>query len=247
MTRLQRVGVFGGMFDPIHCGHLDVVAAAERALGLAAILIVPSNIPPHREQPLASPYHRFAMVAMVVAGRRRWRACDLELSDPAPSYTARTLRRLHDAGHTPLALVFITGADAFLDIGTWHEYPAVLDLAHFAVVSRPGVPAGALRARLPHLAERMILVPSEGALAAGETDARESGPPCIFLIEAATADVSSTAIRRARQAGRSIAGLVPEAVQQHIEQHGLYLDRPRDARAAQPPPGLAAGRLHGQD
>jgi nicotinic acid mononucleotide adenylyltransferase len=69
----------------------------------------------------------------------------------------------------------------------------------------------------------------------------------IFLIDATTADVSSTAIRRARRAHQSITGLVPGSVQQHIEQHGLYED---STPAAGTPPGLpggAAGRLHGQD
>jgi nicotinate-nucleotide adenylyltransferase len=217
MTR--RVGILGGTFDPVHCGHLDVGAAAHAALGLAEILILPSNIPPHRPQPLASSYHRFAMVALAIAGRPGWRVLDLELREAARSYTSDTLQRFHDQAYSAAELFFITGADAFVEIATWKNYPALLDLAHFAVVSRPGAPVGEVPVRLPALAERMREVDGQVRL---EPDATYE--TLIFLIDAHTADVSSTAIRRARAHRESIAGLVTPAVQQHIEQHALYED-----------------------
>src|SRR5262245_64525818 len=137
MIGRRRIGLLGGTFDPIHRGHLDLATAAEAALHLMEVLVLPSNIPPHRPQPVASSHHRFAMAAMAIAGRRGWRALDVELQRAAPSYTADTLQRFHASGFAPSELVFITGADAFLEIATWHDYPAVLDRAHFAVVSRP--------------------------------------------------------------------------------------------------------------
>jgi nicotinate-nucleotide adenylyltransferase len=240
MTSSRRIGLFGGMFDPFHCGHLDVGTAAEQALNLTAMLVLPSNIPSHRPQPFASSHHRFAMAAMAIAGRRGWRALDLELRRDVPSYTSDTLRRFHASGFDPSELFFITGADAFLDIATWHDYPTVLDLAHFAVVARPRVPVSELPVRLPALAPRMR-----------HADTPYEGDPThetfIFLIDAATADVSSTAIRRARQAQQSIAGSVPLSVQQHIEQHGLYEDPMPPDGVPQGSLASAAGRLHGQD
>ena len=155
MTAPRRVGILGGTFDPIHCGHVDVGAAAQAALDLEELLVLPSNIPPHRPQPVASSYHRFAMVALAIAGRRGWRALDLELREDGMSYTSETLRSLHDHGVSAQELFFVTGADAFLEIATWKNYPGVLNLAHFAVVSRPGVPVAALPAQLPELADRM--------------------------------------------------------------------------------------------
>jgi len=151
MNRSRRLGILGGMFDPIHVGHLDTASAAERVLHLTDILLIPARIPPHRPQPLASSYHRFAMVSMALTGRRGWRASDLELSRPTPSYTADTLRYFLSLGYFPTELVFITGADAFLEIATWKEYPALLDLAHFAVVTRPGVRLDEVPSRLPAL------------------------------------------------------------------------------------------------
>ena len=89
----RRIGIIGGTFDPIHCGHVDVAVAAAQTLGLARMFVIPSNIPPHRPQAFASAYHRFAMVSLAAAGHPGWRAADLELRYGAPSYTSATLER----------------------------------------------------------------------------------------------------------------------------------------------------------
>jgi nicotinate-nucleotide adenylyltransferase len=81
----RKIGILGGTFDPFHCGHLDVAARAQEALGLSRLYIITSNIPPHRQQPFASAYHRFAMVSFAVASRESWRAADLELRSAEPS------------------------------------------------------------------------------------------------------------------------------------------------------------------
>ena len=182
----RRIGILGGTFDPIHRGHMDLADAAMMELRLTRMFIITSNVPPHRPQPLASAYHRFAMVAVAVLDRPEWRAADLELRHNAPSYTSDTLDRFHERGYAPSELFFIIGADAFAEIGSWHDYPQILDAAHFAVVSRPGFPAGELSRRLPFLAERMARSP---------IDAVDQIDPLIILIDAPTADVSSTAIR----------------------------------------------------
>src|SRR5262245_56068137 len=236
MTPARRIGIFGGTFDPIHCGHVDIARAAEVALGLTKMFVIPAQVPPHRPQPFASSYHRFAMVALTVAGRPGWRASDLELRTDAPSFTSSTLKRFHERGYASSELFFVIGADAFAEIGSWRDYPDILERAHFAVVSRPGCSASQLPARLPLLAPRMVPAPP---------DALSQVDPLIVLIDRPTADVSSTAIRRRRAEGESIGGLVDLAVQQHIEQHGLYTSRFPGRRASDQPPDPAAGGLHG--
>jgi nicotinate-nucleotide adenylyltransferase len=236
MTGNRRVGILGGTFDPVHCGHLDAGAAAQAALGLGEVLVLPSNIPPHRPQPQASAYHRFAMVALAIDGRADWRALDLELREGARSYTSDTLERLHAQGFGATELFFIAGADAFVEIPTWKNYPSLLDLAHFIVVSRPGVPVAELPARLGTTYAR--------ASASAEAAADKT---MVFLIDAMTADVSSTAIRRCRAQGESIAGMVPPAVQRHIEQHALYEETTTMTETGTGALGGRAGRLHGQD
>jgi nicotinate-nucleotide adenylyltransferase len=234
---MRRIGILGGTFDPIHCGHVDLGHAAQNGLALSELLVLPANLPPHRPQPLASSYHRFAMVSLAIAGLASWRASDLELVAGTRSFTTDTLGELRKRGYAPLELFFIAGADTFAEIESWKDYPAILDRAHFVVVSRPGLAAGTLVERLPHLRQRMVRPSLERV---------PQRDPMIFLIDTPTADVSSTAIRSRLVEGRSIAGLVPALVQQHIEQHRLYAALPD-------PPSLGAwsltpaDRLHGQD
>lgn len=219
MRRRPRVGVLGGTFDPIHVGHLAAVRATARVVPLDIVRFVPSARPPHRpDSPHASEYHRLEMIrlalgeAEVEGATTCWEVCDLELRRGGPSYTFDTLRALHSEGLTPLQIFFITGADAFAEIATWHRYPAVLDAAHFAVVARPGIRLDTLTARLPSLGPRMIRA----------TDFTEPESPQILLVEADTPDVSSTSIRRRAERGESLAGLVPTPVAAYIEQHSLY-------------------------
>jgi nicotinate-nucleotide adenylyltransferase len=213
MNTARRIGILGGTFDPIHSGHLDLGDVAERTLGLTEVQVITSHVPPHRAQPLASPYHRFAMVALTVTQRPTWRSSDIELRHEVPSYTTATLQRFQDRGYDPTQLFFIIGADAFADIASWRDYPQILDAAHFVVVSRPGFPALSLVERLGQTAARI----------ATKVDAvLSSGVPVIFLIDAPTANVSSTAIRDRVAIGASIQGMVPQLVEHHIEQHRLY-------------------------
>src|SRR5688572_4630014 len=148
-----RFGLLGGTFDPIHNGHLAAARAAEQAVALDVVRFIPSARPPHRaDSPKASEYHRLEMIRLALAssaGHAHWEVSDLELRRHGPSYTYDTLTALQDEGLTPLQIFFIIGADAFAEIATWHRYPAVLDAAHFAVVTRPGISLESLRARLP--------------------------------------------------------------------------------------------------
>src|SRR5262245_7663606 len=155
----MAIGLFGGTFDPIHTGHLDVARAAGTALGLDTVWIAPARVPPHRSAPHAPAAHRFAMAALAVEHDPGLRLSDVAMDTTGPSYTADTLARLEAGGQDLAQLVFITGADAFRDIESWKDYPRFLALCHFAVVSRPDVPVASLRSRLPALAGRMVDTP----------------------------------------------------------------------------------------
>jgi nicotinate-nucleotide adenylyltransferase len=230
---IERIGILGGTFDPIHCGHLDAARATRQALRLDSVRLMPSRIPPHRAiQPLASPFHRFAMTALAVNGVDGLIASDEELCADGPSYTAETLDRLHRHGLDPWQIFFITGVDAFAEIETWRRYPAVLEMANFVVVSRPGYDERELPRRLASLATRMRLA------RAFDPAWRE---PSILLLDAATQDVSSSDIRARLASGASINGLVPPSVEAHIRKHHLYRSQAHAApRVAQ------ADELHGQ-
>jgi nicotinate-nucleotide adenylyltransferase len=207
----MRQGLLGGTFDPVHAGHLGLADAARVALALDVVTLLPAPVPPHREPPRASAPHRFAMAALAIQDRAYLRLSDVEFDATGPSYFDGTLDRLVARGVDTKALFFIIGADAFRDIASWKNFPAVLDRCHFVVVSRPGQTATSLRDTLPALVARMVTRPY--------TIPAETG---IFLVDAPTPAVSSTDIRELLAARRPVADLVPAAVAAYIEKHGLY-------------------------
>jgi nicotinate-nucleotide adenylyltransferase len=142
------------------------------------------------------------MVCLAIADRPGYRASDMELRRAGPSYTALTLRDLHGEGYAPSELFFIIGADAFAEIGTWYDYPRILDACRFALIARPGTTIDAALARTPELARRI-----------GDT---------IHLVNARTSPVSSTEIRARLAARQPVDGMVPAAVARHIATHELY-------------------------
>jgi len=202
----MTLGVLGGTFDPIHLGHMAAALAAQRSLSLDSIVLVPSRIPPHRAQPAtASAEDRLAMAQLAAMAHPGWSVSRLEIDREGPSYTYDTLVELGKPG---TQLFFITGADAFAEIDTWSRYPAVLDLANFVVVSRPGITLDSLRERVPTAFSH-----------------RSSAQTRVILVEAHTPDVSSTGIRSRVRAGQSLSGLVPDAVAGYIAAHRLYLGK----------------------
>jgi nicotinate-nucleotide adenylyltransferase len=199
----MKLGVLGGTFDPIHNGHVAAAAAAQDTLGLDTISLIPSHIPPHRHDPVgASSERRFEMARLAAAEHPGWSASRIELDRDGPSYTYDTLVEL---GETRTQIFFITGADAFAEIATWSRYPAVLDLANFVVVSRPGITLDSLRARVPSAFRD-----------------RPSASTRVILVDAHTPDISSTDIRRRVRAGQSLSGFVPDSVARFIAEHRLY-------------------------
>jgi len=217
----MKIGILGGTFDPIHNGHVAAAAAARGTLGLDAITLIPSHIPPHRLDPVgATGEQRFEMARLAAAEHPGWSASRIELDRKGPSYTYDTLVALSEGPALSersasqsdglreskgTQIFFITGADAFAEIATWSRYPAVLDLANFVVVSRPGITLDSLRARVPSAFRD-----------------RPSASTRVILVEAHTPDISSTDIRRRVRAGQSLSGFVPDSVARFIAEHRLY-------------------------
>jgi len=204
------------MFDPIHNGHVAAAVAAQRALSLDEMLLIPSRQPPHRPvQPVASAADRLAMATLAAQSQKSWTVSEVELTRPGTTYTFDTLE-----GLAPLrpkrSIFFILGADAFAEIDTWSRFPQVLELANFVVISRPGFTLADAGNKLPSLTAR--LTTAERFLA---DNAREG--TAIILVEATTPPVSSTEIRRRISRGASIADLVPPGVDSYIRDHRLYL------------------------
>ena len=221
----MTLGVLGGTFDPIHNGHVAAACAAQEALKLDEIVLVPSHVPPHRAHPAgATSEQRYAMAQLAASDQPGWSASRLELDRAGRSYTYDTLVAIRERLRATAAMseargdvrggasspvewqiFFILGADAFAEIATWSRYPAVLDLSNFVVVSRPGITLDSLRERVPSAFQL-----------------RPSAETRVILVDAHTPDISATDIRRRVRAGDSIRGLVPAAVEHYISTHRLY-------------------------
>jgi nicotinate-nucleotide adenylyltransferase len=218
MKRPEKIGIFGGTFDPVHNGHLKAAAEVGRRFGLDSILFVPANIPPHKARPdISSARDRLAMVRLALRGRKRLVASPLEVRAGGTSYSIGTLRRVKKI-HPRARIFFIVGTDAFLEIETWREWRGVLDACVVIVMTRPGVSlARARRAPGPEYASRVRAV--------GPTDRirdDEYARTGIFLLPIDAAEISATEIRGRVREGQSIAGLVPPAVAAYVRRHSLY-------------------------
>jgi nicotinate-nucleotide adenylyltransferase len=138
---------------------------------------------------------------------------DVELVRAGRSYTSDTLRRLHQSNWQPWQIYFIVGADAFAEIASWHEFPGVLDRAHFVVVTRPGSALDASFRSTPELQRRLR----------NAVDVRDvPGPTGVLVVTAQTRDVSSTAVRARLVHRHDAADLIPPAVERHIRANELY-------------------------
>ena len=190
----MRVGLLGGMFDPIHLGHLRAAEIVREGLGLHEVLFMPAAVPPHRPPPEAPARDRYAMVALATAGRAAFVPSDLELEREGPSYTVETVAALgRRAAGTEVFL--IVGSDNLLQIAQWREPERLLDLCTVAVVERPGNGPGPLL---------------------GFPSAR------VRRVEGTALPIASRDLRQAIRAGRSVRHLVPDAVADYIEKRGLY-------------------------
>lgn len=192
---MERLGVMGGTFDPIHCGHLLLARYVCEHVGLDRVLFVPAADPPHKDHrsDMVSGAHRFAMVERALADLDDFETSRLELERPGKSYTVDTLRILRERGPTS-ELYLIIGADNVADMSTWHDPEGILELCTVVAGSRSSATATAD----PELVSKMVLVDT----------------PLI--------DISSTHIRERLQHGLSIRWLVPSAVEEYICSEQLY-------------------------
>src|SRR5690348_12330792 len=127
----RRIGVYGGTFDPIHSGHLDVARAVSGYFDLDELLLVPAHRPPHKTtRAISDAYHRYAMAALATADDARVKRSTVELDAPSRPYTFETMQRLREAYGPRSHIFFVIGADSFEEINLWREPARILDSSH---------------------------------------------------------------------------------------------------------------------
>lgn len=216
----EKIGLFGGTFNPIHSGHLQAAAEVKSRFGLVRILFIPSYIPPHKEiRDIASAGDRMRMVELAVRNRPGFVASGIEVEARKTSYSIDTLERIKKTW-PEARIFFLLGVDAFLDIGTWREYERVIRECRFIVMARPGFRLETARKVMDGRLESVMMEIAAGGPVAEEILDRIR----VFLAPIGALDISSTDIRERLRRGESVAGLVPEAVRSFIEERKLYLD-----------------------
>lgn len=206
----QRIGIFGGAFDPPHIGHLILGETAREQLSLQRVLFMPTGQPPHKEdRSVTSIRHRMAMIELAVAENATFFASAIDAERPAPHYTS-TLRPCIEAAYPNAELVLLIGGDSLRDFPDWHEPHAIVEQWHIAALPRPeyAVDWQVLEKAVPGL--RQVTTMLDG--------------PSVAL--------SSTQIRRWVGAGRSLRYLMPSSVVRYINENGLYKTSSGAARAA---------------
>ncbi len=208
---MALVGVFGGTFDPVHCGHLRTMLELRTVLGLDEVLVIPCGQPPHRPPPIASAHARQRMLAAALTDLDGMRVDSRELSRDGPSYTVETLESLKQ-DFPAATLCLLLGSDAFAGLESWHRWEDIIALCHIVVARRPGA-VGAVPHGLKKLVSR-----AEGTVA----DLRAQAAGRIVFCETSQLDVSSSHLRAQAAAGLSLRWLVPEQVERLIEENGWY-------------------------
>jgi len=204
----SAVGILGGSFDPIHHGHLRLAEEAIQRLQLSRVLLIPAR--PWQRETAASAEQRYTMVELACRGQDRLVPERLEIDRLEPSYTVDTLRRLRLRLGNDIPLWLIVGADAFLRLNTWHNWTALENLCHLAVVPRPGIDI-----------EQSL--PSSLRTWWDRRDLHLDHPSgSLVLLDAPQLEISATAIRKQISEGLSPRYLLPDQVLDYIRITGLY-------------------------
>ena len=219
MMEERRIAAFGGTFDPVHNGHVEIVRAIVRNFGLDQLLIVPAHRPPHKDpRGIADAYHRYTMAALATLEEPRVIVSTIELEAPDHPYTFETIERLRSTVGAGTRLFFVMGADSFQEIDTWREPERLLSSTDVIVITRPGndVKSSHLDDRFKCTVVDLREREAELKIPEGADDRR------IYLTGYVNNSVSSTEIRRRVRDGESIEGLVPPRVADYINKYDLY-------------------------
>jgi len=204
----EKIAIFGGSFNPIHNGHIEVALRAMEECRLSKVIFLPNAVPPHKdEKELVLPEHRYNMVKLAISSYNRFDVSDYEMAKTTPSYTIDTMRYMRSEYNADL--YFIIGADSLYTLNTWKMYSDLIKECKFIVADRNC---------------------NEGSDIYKAADKIVSSGGSVNILSMPKFDVTSTFIRKAISSGKDVSEYVPWCVINYIKINNLYKSNPEDQR-----------------
>jgi nicotinate-nucleotide adenylyltransferase len=215
MHAKKRIALYGGTFDPVHVGHLEIARKVLQLFEIEKVLFLPAQMAPHKiGRPVTQPIHRYAMLALATQNEPQLSISTFELDAPDRRYTVDTIEHFQRVLDDSTELFFVMGADSWSEITTWREWERLLTMTNHIVVTRPGY-----ELETTHVGVRNEqIVDLRGA---GRRAGERGG---IFITDVVMNDVSATNIRRLASEGRTdeLVNLLPAPVLEYISKYDIY-------------------------
>lgn len=221
MNGRKRIAIYGGTFDPVHLGHIEVAKRVSELFEIDELRFVPAQVAPHKlTLPVTPAIHRYAMLVLATQQDPRLRVSTFELDTPDRRYTVDTLAHFSSEFGESADLFFVMGADSWSEITTWRGWERMLALVNHIVVSRPGYD---INLDLVNSSVRERIVDLRGSKQIPKV-VNEAAGEKIFITDAVMLENSATQIRRALREDdwNQLTRLVPSPVADYIRKYELY-------------------------
>ncbi len=204
---MKKIGIFGGTFDPIHNGHLNLADKVSEVLNLDKVLIIPASVPPHKRWlQITDSKHRYEMCRLACQGNKLYEVSDIEIKREGSSYTAQTIGEISEI-YKKSKLYILMGSDSFLSVSKWYRFDEIIKLATICTVAR-------------NEEELLKLNDAQKFL-------HEMGADTV-ICDVPIVPISSTTIRNNIRNGYSIDDMVSEKVADYIKRNCLYKQKGSD-------------------
>lgn len=211
-TDIKSIGILGGMFDPVHFGHLRTALAAQQDFSLDEVRLIPCHHPVHKDEPEVAAPHRIAMLHKATKFEKGLVVDMRECMRPGPSYMVETLESLRTE-YPNDRLFLILGADAFNKLDAWKKWQTLFELAHIIVITRPGWDIDPSQTIKEYCEDRAV---------SSFTDIGESTNGKVLIYSFTPLEIASSDIRKMLKENKSVRYLIPNNVINYINKHQLY-------------------------
>lgn len=198
----MKIGLFGGTFDPIHMGHVDMIRQVCEHMPLDKVIFIPAYIPPHKNKTITPYHHRMAMVKLALQHDSMFEISDYESKTSKPSYTFYTLSYFKE-NYPNDEFFYIMGADSFNNIESWYKWNELLGLSNFIIIDRKDYPLAISKTTQIEL---------------------DKSPYTVYHLPLKTIPISSTLIRQQLKDRKLMPNTLEDEVYSYILENNLYLE-----------------------